>query len=122
MDPWSAFQIAASILQFADVGYRICSGAKEVYESADGAKRETAELKLLVRDIQSQNDRLANSTSLTEDEKDLHALATKSLELAQKLEKILTKLTVRDGARFRALESTRVSIEAMRKNKDIASL
>ena len=37
MDPWTILQVAASILQFVDVGCRIVSSAKEVYESADGA-------------------------------------------------------------------------------------
>ena len=42
-------------LQFVDAGCQIVSVAKEVYESADGVKKETAELKLLVEDIQRQN-------------------------------------------------------------------
>jgi hypothetical protein len=121
MDPWTALGIAANILQFVDVGCKICSGAKEVYESPDGAKNETAELKLVVSDIQAHNARL-NSTTLSNDEKALKALAARSLELAEKLEKILAKLTVREDARFRVVESARVSISAVRKSKDIASL
>jgi hypothetical protein len=122
MDPWTALGMAASILQFIGVGCKICSGAKEIYESADGTKKEIAELKLIVGDIQTHNAKLISSTRLTKDEKVLKALATKSLELAQQLEEIFTKLKVRDGARFRTVESARVSIWAMRKGKDITAL
>ena len=122
MDPWTVLGIAASILQFVDVGCGICSGAKEIYQSTEGAKKETAELKLVVGDIQTQNARLAESKTLSNDEKDLKALVAKSLELSQKLEKILGKLTVRESARFRRVESTRASIAAMWNSKDISGL
>jgi hypothetical protein len=122
MDPWTALGIAASILQFVDVGCEICSGAKEIYESAEGAKKETAELRLIVSDIQTQNARLIDSKTLSNDEKDLKGLVTKSLELAEQLERILRKLTVRENARFRMVESARISFGAMRNSKDIASL
>jgi len=122
MDPWTILQIAASILQFVDVGCQIVSGAKEVYESADGVKKETAELKLLVEDIQGQNAQIVNSQSLSNDEKALKILAQDCVELSKKLEKILVKLAVRNNAQIRILESTRVSIEIMRKSKVIAEV
>jgi hypothetical protein len=122
MDPWTILQIAASILQFVDVGCQIVSATKEAYESADGVKKETAELKLLVEDIQGQNAQIVNSRSLSNDETALKALAQDCVELSKKLERILAKLTVRKDAHFRILESTRVSIEAMRKSKDIVEL
>jgi hypothetical protein len=96
-----------------------CSVAKEVYESADGVKKETAELKLLVEDIQRQNAQVLSSQSLSNDEMALKALVRDCVELSKKLEKILAKLTVRKNAQFRILESTRVSIEAMRNSKGI---
>jgi hypothetical protein len=120
MDPWTILQIAASILQFVDVGCQIVSSAKEVYESADGAKKETAELKLLTEDIQRQNSQVLSSQSLSKDETALKALVQDCVELSKKLEKILAKLTIRKNAQFRILESTRVSIEAMRNSKSIA--
>jgi hypothetical protein len=122
MDPWTAFGVAASIFQFVDIGVEICSSAREVYESANGAKKETAELKSIVNDIKTQNQRLATSTALSKDEKALQGLAAKSLELAQKLEKILKKLTVRENARFRVMESARISVGALWNSKEIAGL
>jgi hypothetical protein len=76
-----------------------------------------------VGDIQTQNARLlANSAALSDDEEYLMALVTSSLDLAQKVEKILRRLTVRESARFRMVESVRVSIGAMWNSRDIAGL
>jgi hypothetical protein len=72
-----------------------------------------------VEDIQRQNAQVLSSQSLSNDEMALKALVRDCVELSKKLEKILAKLTVRKNAQFRILESTRVSIEAMRNSKGI---
>jgi hypothetical protein len=122
MDPWAILQIAACILQFVDAGCQIVSAAREVYESPDGVKKEIAELKSLVEDVQCQKSKIQSSQWLSNDEKALKALVQDCVELSKRLEKILAKLTVRKDAQFRILESTRVSIEAMRHSRAIAEI
>jgi uncharacterized NAD(P)/FAD-binding protein YdhS len=120
-DPFTILSLAATIVQFVDVGCKLASGTKEIFDSADGLKKETAELKELVDDIKGFNGQLINSF-LSKDEKSLRSLVKICEEVAGKLEKRLSKLMIRDDARFRIVESVRVSFESVSKSKDMKIL
>jgi uncharacterized NAD(P)/FAD-binding protein YdhS len=120
-DPFTILSLAATIVQFVDVGCKLASGTKEIFDSADGLKKETAELKALVDDIKGFNGQLINSF-LSKDEKSLRSLVKTCEEVAEKLEKRLSKLMIRDDARFRIVESVRVSFESVSKSKDMKVL
>ncbi|KAE9367299.1 hypothetical protein N431DRAFT_444453 [Stipitochalara longipes BDJ] len=122
MDPWSILGIAASILQFVDVGYELLSGAKEVYCSAEGMNRQTAELRDLAKDIRRQNEQILSSYSLSKEEKAIKSLAERSLDIAKTLDTKLAKLVVPDNTKFRRLQSAKVSFKVMIQQKDLEEL
>ncbi|KAF2231119.1 hypothetical protein EV356DRAFT_535809 [Viridothelium virens] len=74
-DPLSALSLAATIVQFVDVGYRIIAGVAKAYTS-DSISSELEELKVLIEDIKASNSKLGiDSAVLSNDGKELKTLA-----------------------------------------------
>lgn len=122
LDPLTALGLAASIIQFVDVGYRIVTGTAKAY--ADGsAISEQGELELIIEDIKAANSQLAsNSAGLSKNEKALRSLAKTCEDIAAELDSMLEKLHVPDNSKFKLMKSFQVSVGAARKGKDIQAL
>jgi len=53
LDPLSALGLASNVLQFIDFTSKLFSLASEVYHSANGASKETEELEVIIKHLQS---------------------------------------------------------------------
>ena len=119
LDPLTALNLAAAIVQFVDVWYRVVAGTTEAYTSGS-IQSELGELSLLIEDIKASNSKLgANSTALSQDEKALRSLAKTCQDLAINLETKLGNLSVPKNSKFRLVKSAQVSVRAAWKSKDI---
>jgi hypothetical protein len=125
MDPLTILSLAATIVQFVDFGHTLLSGAKEVYDSVDGVLKSTDELGVLLEDVQSTTNGIKNSplaNALSPDERHLLSLARSCENIAAALRQKLKRLKARKDARFKIVESARVSFEAIFQQKDIKQL
>ena len=117
--------LAANIAQFVDYGIKIVSAGKEVYESAHGMTQEMKELDSIVGDIRSTSQDVLNNTpsiKISEDELAIQRLAKECETLARELRSVLDKLTIREDARLRTLESGRVAIQGLLKRREVQNL
>lgn len=103
MDPLTAFSLAASILQFIDVGIKVVSGSVESFQSATGTSSLNEEAEVFAGIITIIGDQLRNSLRpdgsynvLNKYETHLEGLRLRSQFLAQELLNKLNKLRV-DG-------------------------
>ncbi|KUI72984.1 hypothetical protein VM1G_08332 [Cytospora mali] len=101
MDPLSAFSLAASILQFIDVGVQVVSGSVEIYQSVTGASALHDEAEVLAANITVIGDHLGKSLRLDgipfvlgKYETHLEGLRLRSQDLAQELLDALAKLKI----------------------------
>jgi hypothetical protein len=126
LDPLTAVSLASAIVQFVDFASKVIRGASEIYNSADGALRDNAELEDSTTKINQLNDRilvpstvtntggtLAEDTALTE-------LASTSKVVADELLSLLQDFrSVRRSGSHRKWESFRKAVLAQTPwNKD----
>lgn len=125
-DPLSILGAAAAVTQFLDVGFRLIRRAKEIYDSAQGALEEVAELKLVAEDIKNLNQdftsNLSSSRPLSKDEIAIRELAGRCNALADELLRELKPLTLPPDTSHRMLQSARVSIRHLLAWKDIVKI
>lgn len=125
MDPLTAFSLAASILQFIDVGVKVVSGSVEIFNSATGTSSLDDEAGLLAGDITVICDQLRNSLKpdgsynvLNKYETHLEGLRLRSQVLAQELLDKLAKLRV-DGEKsmLKRVKSVGMALKIVLKDK-----
>jgi type II secretory pathway component PulJ len=124
-DPFSIVSLAAAIAQFIDIGFRLIHDAKEVYDSTQGARQDLAELRIIVDDIKLLNQDIRCTPSprpLSKDDLAICALADQCDAIADCLLSELAPLEIQKGAKYRVLESVRVSIAAFTKRNDVRRL
>ncbi|KAL3459324.1 hypothetical protein BJX64DRAFT_205453 [Aspergillus heterothallicus] len=123
--------LASNIAQFLEYGIRFVAAGKEVYESKQGTTKAIREIELVVEDIQNQSAEFTqkgsspwqfSTTRANADELAIRKYARQCIDISTELIKLLRKLTVRDDAQFRALESGRVALRILRKSSEVQAL
>ncbi|ROV96240.1 hypothetical protein VMCG_07708 [Cytospora schulzeri] len=126
MDPLTAFSLAASILQFIDVGSKVVTESVDIYRSATGASSVSEEAEILIGNITVIGDQLGKSLRpdgsydvLNKYETHLEGLRLRSQELAQELLNKLAKLRV-DGEKsmLKRVKSVGMALKIVFKDKD----
>lgn len=115
MDPFTALGLAANICQFVDYGYKLASGAFELYNSMDGTLSANKILEIIAKDLanlcteleQASLDSYKGSTS--ESEAALLPLARACKDMGQELLSVLDDLKLK--GRHKKLESAWVTSE-----------
>ncbi|KAI8716496.1 hypothetical protein NCS52_00943700 [Fusarium sp. LHS14.1] len=91
--------LVSSIVAFVDFSIKIVSAVKSARDSVHDTLPE-----------------------LSQGEKHIMAMATECERLACELGEIVQKLKIKDGARFRTIESSRIALRVLRKGRDIEDL
>ncbi|KAI8664187.1 hypothetical protein NCS55_00926500 [Fusarium keratoplasticum] len=123
-----AFEIiglASSIVAFVDFSIKLVSAVKSARDSVHDTLPEVHEIELCLEDVRHSNLRAIQGSPgrhLSQGEKHIMAMATECERLAGELGEIVQKLKIRDGARFRTIESSRIALRVLRKGKDIEDL
>jgi HAMP domain-containing protein len=123
-----AFEIiglASSIVAFVDFSIKLVSAVKAARDSVHDTLPEVHEIELCLEDVRHSNLRAIQGSPgrhLSQGEKHIMAMATECERLAGELGEIVQKLKIRDGARFRTIESSRIALRVLRKGKDIEDL
>jgi len=114
--------LVANIFQFIEQGYAVVSGAKEVYKS--GQSGQARDIRLLLEDINNSSSEIQSlaPNSLSKDELAIRNYSAECDALAAELSVIADKLTFRDAARSRRLESIRVAYQNATKKGDVQKL
>ncbi|KAI2627376.1 hypothetical protein GGS26DRAFT_599295 [Hypomontagnella submonticulosa] len=116
----AAIGLAASILQFIDIGYSIVSSATEAYGSVSGMSTETSNLLITIRSLKQVSAQL-QSTSLTMPEHaSLRELSAQCQDLSEELIHILRSLRVKKKGSVR--ESLRVAFKSWQNQSKIKSI
>lgn len=121
MDPLTIVGLAASIVQLVDIGHKLVTGAKEVYDSTNGLLTSLEDMKLIADDIQNAATEIKGSPSFSKNERDVVNVAQRSLDLANELQQKLKRLEIRPD-RSRKVEAARVVLQSMWQRKDIKEL
>ena len=109
MDPFTALGLAANICQFVDYGYKLVSGAFEIYNSLDGTLSANRILETITKDLTNLCAELeqasldSNNDSTSESEAALLPLARACRVMGQELLSVLKDLKVK--GRQKKLES-----------------
>ncbi|KAL2849870.1 hypothetical protein BJY01DRAFT_210429 [Aspergillus pseudoustus] len=122
--------VAANIAQFLEYGLKLVAAGKEAYDSKQGTTKAIRQIELVVEDIQNQSAEVLQSGSpwrLTSqranpDELAIQKYARQCIDISKELINLLRKLTVRDDAQFRVLESGRVALRTLRKQSEVLDL
>ncbi|KAF2680755.1 hypothetical protein K458DRAFT_87340 [Lentithecium fluviatile CBS 122367] len=123
MDPVTAVGLAASIIQFIDIGTKIFSTAKEMRETATGMTSENRRTADIIGEIRNLSAKLENLEKVpqTEDEKALCRLASECRELSQQILKLLEKTTPTDPKlKWHALVSACKSLMSQKEKAELA--
>ena len=126
IDPLSSISLASAIVQLIDFGYKTVRGTFEIYRTSQGALAENIDIEHATQDIRRLSDKVSDCTCgpsanvLTDDEKELQALANESREIANELLIILQGLKVTDApGKSQKWQSFRVALaSSMPNNKN----
>ena len=116
MDPFAALGVAANICQFVDYGYKVVSGAFDIYNSMDGTLSANDIIETVAKDLTSLCTQLEqasldeNQVRLTESEAALPPLARGCNVLGRELLSVLEDLIV--NGRHKKLESAWVAVKS----------
>ncbi len=108
MDPFTSLGLAANICQFVDYGYKVVSGAVELYHSMDGTLSANKILETITTDLTNlctelEQASIDNKGSTSESEAALLPLARDCKVIGQELLSVLEDLKF--NGRHRKLES-----------------
>jgi hypothetical protein len=124
-DPATIIGLASGIISFITFGAKVVSVARAV-RGARGVAPEVEELNLIVGDVRALSSKFATAQSavgkLREDDQRIVLMAIECERLAGELRTLLTALKMRDGARFRSVESGLVAFRALTKKAEIDDL
>lgn len=117
MDPFSAFSLAASVVQFLEFGAKLISESSEIYKSTRGLTIEYAELEDVCLNLSSLSASLAESSAestfntirRSQKEEALRRMAVACKNIADELLAALRKLNLDDGP-HRKLNSFRQAL------------
>lgn len=121
MDPLTILGLAASIVQFVDIGHKLVTGVKEVYDSTNGVLTSMEDMKLIADDIQNAATEIKGSSPFSQSERAIVNVAQRSLDLANELQQKLKHLEIRPD-RSRKVEAARVTLQSFWQRKDIKEL
>lgn len=116
MDPFTALGLAANICQFVDYGYKLVSGALELYNSLDGTLSANRILETIAKDLANLCAELeqapldSNNNSTSESEAALLPLARACKVMGQELLSVLEDLKVK--GRHKKLESAWLAVRS----------
>ena len=124
MDPLAAFSLAASILQFIDFTSRFVHKTYEVYKTgslSDHVSIEAATLRLtsLSESIKFSNQSNTGASSNCVARSALNDVVAECLDIAKQIDDALSKFKPKNDGQ---LESARVAIQAMFKQKKLEKL
>lgn len=124
-EAFAALSIAANIAQFVVYAKQLLSGAKEIYNSLEGATDEHQALKVIIEDIRQLSDETTPpplGPRASDDEKALLILARQCKPVTDTVLEILKDLEVPRNARFRRWQSLRQTFRSAAKKKKIREL
>lgn len=116
MDPFIALSLAANICQFIDYGYKLVSGAFELYNSLDGTLPASKVLEVIAMDLANICTELeqasldSNKGSTSESEAALLPLARACKSMGQDILSVLEDLKLK--GRHKKLESALVAVRS----------
>lgn len=121
MEPLTAIGLAGNIITFIDFSYKVISGLNKGLDVASGMTSGNASLDHLMKDLSAITQALiSDAPPRTENEKQMHSLATNCHSLSEDLVEILHSLRV--GDKKSKWKSVGVKWRSMRKEKDIEAL
>ncbi|KPM39267.1 hypothetical protein AK830_g7298 [Neonectria ditissima] len=117
--------LASSIVAFVDFGLKLVSATKSARDSVHDTLPEVHEIEIILEDVRNSNIKAIQGLAglqLSQGERHIMAMATDCERLAGELGDMVQKLKIRDDARFRTIESSRVAFRVLRRGKDIDDL
>ncbi|KAK7429081.1 hypothetical protein QQZ08_004296 [Neonectria magnoliae] len=123
--PFEIIGLASSIVAFVDFSIKLVSAVKSARDSIHDTLPEVHEIELCLEDVRHSNLRAIQGSpgrQLSQGERHIMDMATECDRLAGELGAMVRKLKIRDGARFRTIESSRIALRVLRKGKDIDDL
>lgn len=124
LDPWSALNVANSVVQFLDFGRKLVQGSVELYKSADGTLDRNALLDDLTTDLKEISIGLGGypqSPGATGNDVPLQRLARSCYEYSTQLLNILEDLRRKEN-RLKSWESFRQSLRSLVKAGKLGDL
>ena len=125
MDPLSALSVASSVIEYVDFAFKLMSGSRELYNSADGSSSVNSDLEFIAKDLTEICSRLSQNGSYIPDkmaskpEPALLQMSQSSEKLAQKFSSVLQSLKV--GTRHKRRRSIRQALRSVLRQKQIAT-
>ena len=120
LDPMSAISLASSIVSFVQLGTKLVSEGRELYQSNDGALARNSELEAIVKDIYQHSEILINTPQPSEDEVAMQKLAESSKKIADELLEQLSSLRTPES--HKRWQSSRKALAAAWKKDELADL
>lgn len=123
MDPVTCLGIASAVVQFVDFGTKLVSEGKELYNSANGASKENAELEKITLDLSLMSQKLSLPTRpgnrFSKDEIELRKVAASCKDVADELLGILDGIRV--NSPHKKWQSFRQALRSVIKKESIQS-
>lgn len=118
--------MVSSVITLLDFGCKVVSGTRSVRDSAHGTAPDVHELELILKDIHDSHEAyrahiLASNRKFPQDDNTL-AMIKASEELQKDLSDVIAKLQISNLATSKTLESWRVSVRRVRKDKYLGVL
>lgn len=121
MDPVSALGVAASVVQFVEVGTKVVSIVGQLYQSSGGATAANVELVAVTNDLVQLNDELKTAPPAG-DAGALEKLCKSCNDVAGDLLEELEGLKVKGNGKRRIFQSIGIAVRALFKEKKITDL
>lgn len=119
-------RLVANVLQFVEVGRALLSAAKEAREDGRVLTKDLQHVHLLLEDIRSTGEWVEKSVDpslpMSMDEVAIWKYSEKCDAIAARLDQVLGKLRVRDDAKSRKVESSRVAVVGFAKRIEVQRL
>jgi hypothetical protein len=127
MDPLTALSVAGNVVQFIQFGCQIISKEQQIYRSASGSLTENVDIETVANDFRSLSTRLKQSSNslhgsrVTADEKALHEMCDKCIDIADDLIAHLDQLKVK-GDHHRKWKSFRQALKSVWNERELDSI
>lgn len=118
--------LVTNVLTLLDFGCKVVSGTRSLRDSRHGIAPDVHELDLIIKHIQDSHQAYRTSISISKkkisDDDNTLAIIKECEELRKELSRVIEKLRMSDTAFSKTLETWRLSIRKIRKDKYLGTL
>lgn len=118
--------LVSGIVSLLDFGCKVISGTRSIRDSVHGTAPDIHQLELILKSIHNSHEayrtHVLNSKRKLPGDDNTLAMLQASEELQKELSEVISKLQISNLAGFKTLESWRVSVRRLRKDKYLGTL